>query len=736
MANDDTANSPWPRRPTAPPNAPNVLLFLTDDVGFGACSTFGGPIPTPVLDNLAARGLRFTQFNTAAVCSPTRAALLTGRNPHNVNMGGLANRATGFDGYTSVIPKSAGTVAEILRRNGYSTGMFGKGHVTPEWEISHVGPFDRWPTGLGFDYFYGFLGYDTNMWAPTLVENTTFIEPPHGDPTYHFDRDLADRAIGWIRERRAVAPDKPFFAYYATGTAHSPHHAPSDWLAKFRGQFDGGWDEARIQTFERQKQQGILPPNASLTPRPDDLPSWNSLTDEQRLTGARFMEAYAAALSHADYHVGRIIDALDELGQLDNTFVIFIQGDNGGSAEGGMNGLLFEQSYANGFEEDRSYLLERIDDIGGPSLYNHYPAGWGWAMNTPFQYYKQIASHFGGTRNGVVMSWPSRIGDHGGIRPQFHFVSDIMPTVLEAAGVEAPTELDGMAQDDLDGVSMLYSLADMAAPSRRIRQVFECLENFGIYEDGWFAGSRPTDAPWVRLADRKGTQPEHRIWELYDLRNDFSQSQDLAASHPDKLSELQQLFWAEANTNNILPIHPPNRGRESRPTLGGHRNVFIYHGSMTRVSVDSAPNTVGRSFAIAAEIDIAEHGGNGVIVSQGGRFGGYAFYMRDGCLVFHYNAIDPRQYSVRTATPLSAGEHRVVATFLTDRKTPGSGGTVKLTVDGRAVAEGRVEHTLRDFMNTEGFNVGRETITAVSPGYTVEDSAFTGRVKKVTITLE
>ena len=736
MAHEVPPNSPWPKAPTAPPNAPNVLVFLTDDVGFGACSTFGGPIPTPVLDTLAARGLRFTQFHTAAVCSPTRASLLTGRNPHNVNMGGLANRATAFDGYTSVIPKSAATVAEILRRNGYTTGMFGKGHVTPEWEISHVGPFDRWPTGLGFDYFYGFLGYDTNMWAPTLVENTTFIEPPHGDPSYHFDRDLADRTIRWIHERRAVAPDKPFFAYYATGTAHSPHHAPQAWLEKFRGRFDAGWDEIREQTFERQKKLGILPESARLTPRPDDLPAWNSLPEERQRLAARLMEAYAAALSYADHQVGRVIDALDKMGELDNTLVIFIQGDNGGSAEGGMNGLLFEQSYLNGFDESLSYALERIDDIGGPSLYNHYPAAWGWAMNTPFQYYKQVASHFGGTRNGLVMSWPARIKDHGGIRPQFHFVSDIMPTVLEAAGAEIPALLDGVAQDALDGVSMLYSIDEVTAPSRRNTQVFECLENFGIYHEGWFAGSRPTDPPWVPLAARKGTAAEQRIWELYDIRNDFSQSKDLAALNPAKLAELQTLFWAEAKANKILPIHPPSRGRESRPTLGGSRKVFSYHGGVTRLSVDSAPNTVGRSFSITADIVVAAGGGSGVIVSQGGRFGGYAFYMHEGHLVFHYNAIDPRHYNVRTPTPLAAGEHQVAARFRTDRELPGSGGIVSLMVDGQALAEGRVEQTLRDFMNTEGFNVGRETITAVSPEYSVEDSIFDGRLTLVVMTLE
>ena len=730
-----TSTPSWPPMAAAPANAPNVLVMMTDDVGFGACSTFGGPIPTPVLDRLAAEGLRYTQFNTTAMCSPTRAALLTGRNPHNVNMGGIANRPTGFDGYTSVIPKSAGTLAEVLRRNGYATAMFGKSHLTPEWEMSHAGPFDRWPTGLGFDYFYGFLGYDTNMWAPTLVENTKFIEPPHDDADYHFDCDMADRTIGWIQQQRAVAPDKPFFAYYATGTAHSPHHAPQDWIDKFRGQFDDGWDVLREQTFARQKAQGVIPADAVLTPRPDGLPAWDTQSADQKRLGARLMEAYAAALSHADHQVGRVIDALETMGQLDNTLVIFIQGDNGGSAEGGLNGLLFEQSATNRFEEDYSYFLGRINDIGGPSLYNHYPAGWGWAMNTPFQYYKQVASHFGGMRNGMVMSWPKRIADKGGVRSQFHYVSDIMPTVLEAVGIPAPAMIDGLQQDRIDGISMLYTLNDPAAPSQRDTQVFESLENFGIYRDGWFASSRPVNYPWQSLSTRVETDPEGRTWELYDVATDFSQSHDLAASHPDKLAELQQLFWAEAADNNILPIHAPTRGREGRPSLGAGRKDFTYYRGLTRVSADSAPHTVGHSFAISADVVIPVSGGNGVLVSQGGRFGGYALYLQNGILKFHYNAIDPRHYRIAATVPLTPGQHALIAVFKSDQDIAGSGGMLKLSVDGNSVAEGRIEQTLRDFMNTEGFNVGSDTITPVTADYTIGGSVFDGELQQVKVTI-
>jgi Arylsulfatase A and related enzymes len=726
----------WPQRVTAPSNAPNVLVFLTDDVGYGACSTFGGPIGTPVLDKLAQDGLRFTQFHTTAMCSPTRGSLLTGRNPHKVSMGRITNRPTCFDGYTSVIPKSAGSIAAALREGGYTTAMFGKGHITPEWEMSPVGPFDRWPTGLGFDYFYGFLGYDTNMWAPNLVENTNFIEPPPSDSPRHFDELMADRAIDWITQQRAVAPDKPFFAYYATGTAHTPHHAPKEWLQRYRGSFDQGWDALREETFARQKAQGVIPHDARLSPRPDELPAWDSLSADQKLLAARLMEAYAAALAHADHHVGRIVDALKEMGEFDNTLIIFVQGDNGGSAEGGFNGLLFEQSWTNGFEEDLQHVLEHIDDIGGPAAYNHFPAAWGWALNTPFQYYKQVASHFGGTRNGMVMSWPKRISSGGETRSQFHFVSDIMPTVLEAAGVPAPEQLQGVKQDPLDGISMLYAVEQADAADRRQTQVFECLENFGIYHEGWFAATRPVCGPWESLSTRVPTDPENRDWELYDIRSDYSQSIDISAQHPDKLAQLQDLFWREAQANKILPIHPPTVGFEGRPSVAAGRKVFTYRRGIRRLHSDAAPNTVGRSFTIRADVVVGSPGGNGVIVSHGSCFNGYALYMIERTVAFHYNALPPCVYTIRAGTPLEPGAHHIELRFDIDEQRPGAGGTATVIVDGETAAKGHIGRTLRTFINQDSFNVGCDTISPVSADYTIASSQFDGELPKVVITLD
>lgn len=733
--NDTKKTSPWQRPPVAPKGAPNVLVLLTDDVGYGACSTFGGPIATPVLDRLAEGGLRYNHFHTAGMCSPTRASLLTGRNAHRVSMGRVSNKPTCFDGYTTVIPESAGTLAKILRQGGYATAMFGKGHITPEWEMSHLGPFDRWPTGLGFDYFYGFLGFDTNMWAPNLVENTSFIEPPHSDPPRHFDELMADRAIDWIAQQRTCAPEKPFFAYYATGTAHAPHHAPKAWLEKYRGRFDQGWEQVRRETFDRQKALGVIPPDAQLTERPEGIPAWESLPQQQREIAARMMEAYAAALDHCDYQVGRIVAALKDMGEFENTLILFIQGDNGGSAEGGFNGLLFEQSWGNHHQEDPDYVHSRLDDLGGPTVYSLFPAGWGWALNAPFQYYKQFASHFGGTRNGLVVSWPERIRDVGGLRSQFHYISDLMPTVLEAAGVKAPEVLCGVPQDSLDGISMLYSVNDADAPSRRSTQVFECVENFGIYHEGWFANSKPATDPWVRWDDRKPTDPLQRGWELYAIRSDYSQSTDLAAQHPDKLSELQQIFWREAAANQILPIHPPTVGAEGRPSIATNRNQFTFRRRMQRVHAEAAPNTVGRSFMIEADIAIDGSCDTGVIACHGSNLNGYSFYLKDGHLCFHYNALAPCAWTVRSAQPVEDGSHAVKAVFTIDNPKPGQGGELTLWLDGKEVARGRLTRTLRSFINQDSFNIGCDTVSAISPDYTIPTSIFEGELPRVVITL-
>lgn len=726
----------WPAIVAAPPNAPNIIVFMTDDVGFGACSTFGGPIDTPELDRLAASGLRFNQFHTTAMCSPTRAALLTGRNPHKVQMGRITNRPTGVDGYTTVIPKSAGSVAAVLAARGYSTSMFGKGHVTPEWEMSQAGPFDRWPTGLGFQYFYGFLGYDTSMWAPNLTENTTPIEPPHESPPVHFDELIATRAIEWIQEQRATSPNKPFFMYYATGTAHTPHHAPKAWLDKYKGRFDQGWDAVREETFARQEQLRVIPDDAKLTPRPKELPAWDELSDLQKSVASRLMEAYGAALSYADAQIGRVIDALREMGEIENTLVIFIQGDNGGSAEGGFNGQLFSQSMLNGFSEELDYQLSRTDDIGGPDLYNQYPGAWGWAMNTPFQYYKMVSSHFGGTRNGMVMSWPARIKDKGGLRSQFHFVSDIMATLLEAAGVEAPAVLNGVAQDPLDGISMMYAVDDEVAPSRRTGQIFEMLESFGIYQDGWFAATKPPHGPWASLSKRAAVDPYSRPWELYDIRQDFSQATDIAAAHPEKLAALQEAFWTQAKAGKILPIHPPTVAAGGRPSTAAGRKQFIYRSKLRRLHFDAAPNTSARSFSISADVFVDAGATDGVIVCHGSNMCGYALYVHSGHVAFHYNAVAPERITMRSLRPLAPGRHEINVHFTIDKPEATAGGSLELWVDGDLAASGRLKRTLRTLINQDSFNIGCDTVSPVAPDYSIQTSDFQGTIVAVTVTLD
>ncbi|MBI5278825.1 MAG: arylsulfatase [Burkholderiales bacterium] len=734
-ANVNPATGNWPAfGKKAGQGAPNVIVFLTDDVGYGACSTFGGPIETSHLDSLAAGGTRFTQFHTTAMCSPTRAALLTGRNPHRVGMGRVTARPSYYDGYTSVIPKSAATIAEVLRANGYSTAMFGKGHITPEWEMSPLGPFDRWPTGMGFDYFYGFLGFDTNMWSPDLVENTSYVRPP-GDGKRHFDEIMADRAIDWIAQQKAIAPDKPFFAYYATGTAHSPHHAPDEWLQKYRGKFDEGWDIVRSRTFERQQALGVVPATARLTPRPANLPAWHSLSAEQKTLAARLMEAYAAALDHFDFQAGRVIQALKDWDEFDNTLILFIQGDNGGSAEGGFNGLLYEQSWANGFEEKLEDQLRLIDRIGGPAAYNHFPAAWGWAINCPFQYYKQVASHFGGTRNGLVVSWPRRLQDRGSTRSQFHHVVDVYPTVLAAAGIEAPEVVNGIAQDPVDGTSMLYAVDSPQAVPTRTVHIFESMQNFGIYHEGWLACTTPENDPWESFALRKASVPDSRQWELYDLRNDFSQSNDLSKQHHGKLQELTALFWSMAADGKVLPIHPPGEGTEGRPSYGKSRTSFKYRRRLRNLHSDAAPHTAGRTFRISCEVLVGSNGGHGVLAAHGSSINGYAFYLVQGVPTLYYNAILPAACRIAGAR-LSPGRHTLVAKVDLDEAKPGSAATLSIEADGQVTAKGRIDRTLKTFLNQNGFNVGGDTVSPVSPDYRLEDSEFDGELPYLAVDLE
>jgi arylsulfatase A-like enzyme len=722
----------WPQERRAPAGAPNVLVIMTDDVGFGASSAFGGPIPTPAFDALARQGLRYNRFNTTAICSPTRASLLTGRNPQAVGMGYTANWPTGYDGYNSVIPKSAGTLPEILKEAGYNTAMFGKGHITPEWEMSQAGPFDRWPTGLGFEYFYGFLGADASGFEPALVENTRPVTAPHG-AGYHLDRDLADHAIRWLGEQHAAAPDRPFFVYYAPGTAHAPNHAPAEWLERFRGRFDQGWDVMRAETVARQKSMGVIPADTADAPRLQTLPRWESLSADRKRLYARYMEAYAASLAFADAQIGRLIDALRASGELDNTLVIFIQGDNGASAEGSFDGKLFEQSPLAGVPEDPAYAQTHIADIGGPAAYNLIPGGWGWAMNAPFPWTKRYASHFGGLRNGMVLAWPKHVPDPGGLRSQFAHVSDIMPTVLEAAGVKAPETLNGIRQQPVTGVSLLYSVKAPKAASRRTGQVFGIAQNLALYKDGWMASTTPMVTPWERTPP-KPVPVDQRRWELYDVDHDFSQAHDLAAAQPKRLEAMKAAFWAEAAEAGILPIHASEGGQAGRPDLNRDRRVFTYGAGITQIPETAAPGVVGHSFAITARIVTLADGARGVMVAHGGRFGGYSLFLDRGRPVFTYNLTPARLTRIEAQAALSPGEHEVQLVFSLDKEEPASPASVVILVDGEVAAKGRVPRTfLHAVSHTEGFDVGEDAVSAVDGRYDVATSRFTGELKSLAV---
>ena len=734
-----TPDFPAPVR--APQGAPNVLLVLTDDVGFGASSAFGGSIPTPTLDRLARDGLRYNRFHTTALCSPTRAALITGRNHHTAASGTIMEFATGYPGYNSEMPRSVGTIAEVLRQNGYGTAWFGKNHNVPDWQTSQAGPFDLWPTRLGFDYFFGFLGGDTNQWHSALYENTRPFEAPEqrGRDPAHLDQLLADRAIDWIRLQDSMAPDRPFFVYYATGTAHAPHHAPKQWIEKFKGQFDQGWDQVRVETFERQKRFGIIPPETKLTPRPAGIPAWDSLSPEQRRLYARMMEVYAGALAHADHQVGRVIDAIDALGRLDDTIVIFIQGDNGASAEGTLQGSTNEvATAANGVKEELPYLLSMIDELGGPMTYNHYPVGWAHAMDTPFQWTKQVASHFGGTRNGLVICWPARIRDTGGIRPQFHHVVDIVPTILEVTGLKFPSSLNGVAQRQLEGVSMAYTFDDARAPSQRTAQYFELAGNRAIYEDGWIASTTPLRLPWVTAGG--DANPDEFKWELYDLRHDFSQADDLAASNPAKLKGLQQAFDREARRHHVYPLDASFAERANpaiRPSVTRGRSSFTYSPGMVRIPEASTPDVKNRSYEVSADVEIPAGGASGILATQGGRFGGWGLMLLDGKPTFVYALSNQSQhkYQVASSEPLAPGRHAIRFEFSYDGGGLGKGGMGRLFVDGAQVAEGRIPQTVRfRFSLDETFDVGRDTGTPLIEDYALP-FAFGGTLQKVNITL-
>jgi len=688
----------FPKPFAAPTGAPNVLLIMTDDVGFGADSTFGGAIPTPTFDKLAKAALRYNTFHTTALCSPTRAALLTGRNHHTNATGVIMEFGTGFPGYNSLMPKSSGSVGEILKQNGWNTSWFGKNHNVPDWQTSQAGPFDLWPTGLGFERFYGFIGGDTDQWHPAIYDGTNPVEAPHDAKNYHFDADMADHAVQWIRQQHSLAPDKPFFAYYTPGLTHAPHHAPKDWIAKFKGKFDMGWDKLREETLARQIAQGVVPAGTKLTERPKEIPSWDSRSADEKKLYAHMMEVYAAALSYCDSNIGRVIQAVEDTGELDNTLIIYVMGDNGASGEGTLQGLANEVGVAgNGLEESLPYLLSIMDDLGGPTTYNHYPVGWAHAMNTPFQWTKQVASHFGGTRNGLVISWPKRIKQIGEVRSQFSSVIDIVPTILEATGLKEPTMINGVKQTPIEGFSLAHTFDNAKSPTRHTSQYFEMQASRGIYQDGWMANTTPLRLPWAKVAPgAPSAKPDDFQWELYHVAEDFAQANNLAVQNPTKLKELQAAFDREAKKYNVYPLDASFAERADvsvRPSLTRGRSTFTYYPGTIRIPEGAAPDTKNRSFTVSAEVEISEGGAEGVLATQGGRFGGWGLLILDGKPEFDYAFSNQKQHKYRVVSneKLAPGKHTLKFDFKYDGTGYGKGGTGTLTVDGKQVAQGKIE---------------------------------------------
>ncbi len=727
----------FPKPLEAPKGAPNVLLIMTDDVGFGASSTFGGPIPTPTFDKLAMAGLRYNTFHTTALCSPTRAALITGRNHHTASTGVITEMATGYPGYTSLMSKSCGTIGETLRQNGYNTSWFGKNHNVPDWQSSQAGPFDLWPTSLGFEYFYGFIGGDTDQWHPAIYDGTKPVEAPN-DPNYHFDADMADHAVAWIHQQHALAPDKPFLAYYTPGLCHAPHHAPKEWIAKFKGKFNQGWDKVREETLARQIQQGVAPAGTKLTARPKEIPAWDSLSADQKRLYAHMMEIYAACLAYVDHNIGRVIQAVEDSGELDNTIIIYIQGDNGASGEGTMQGLSNEVGVAgNGVVESEEYLLSIMDDLGGPLTYNHYPVGWAHAMCSPFQWTKQVASHFGGTRNGLVISWPKHMKQLGEVRSQFCSVIDIAPTILEAAGVKPPTMINGVKQTPIEGTSLVYSFNDATVATRHTTQYFEMIGNRGVYDNGWVACTTPLRLPWQAASEHS---PDDFQWELYNVAEDFSEANNLAAANPAKLKELQAVFDREAKKYNVLPLDASFIARVDvsiRPSLTRGRSTFTYYPGTIRVPEGAAPDVKNKSYTVTADVEILKGGADGVLVTQGGRFGGWGLLIIDGKPVFDYAFSNQKQHKYRVASnvKLAAGKHTIKFDFTYDGPGRGKGGTGTLSVDGKQVAEGKIERTVPNrFSLDETFDVGMDTGTPVVEDYVAKmPFKFGGDLKKVVI---
>jgi arylsulfatase len=731
-----------PITPLRPPTgAPNVLVILLDDVGFGASSAFGGPCHTPTAERLAKEGLKYNRFHTTALCSPTRAAMLSGRNHHTVGMAAITELATSAPGYNSMRPNTCAPLAEILKLNGYSTAQFGKCHEVPVFETTPIGPFDHWPTGSGFEHFFGFIGGENNQYYPELYDGTTPIEPDRTPQEgYHLMADLADKAIGYIHQQKAIAPDKPFFVYFAPGATHAPHHVPPDWIAKYKGKFDQGWDKLREETFARQQKLGVIPPDCELTKRPDEIPAWEKMDPRLRPVLAREMEIYAAFLEFADHHVGRVIDSLADLGILQDTLIYYIIGDNGASAEGSLIGAWNDKAGAEAPDlATPELMIERIDELGSARAQNHYAVGWAHAMDTPYQWTKQVASHFGGTRNGTIIHWPKVIKAKGEIRSQFHHVIDVAPTILEAAGLPAPTFVNGVMQEQLHGVSMIYSFNDPKAAERHETQYFEMVCNRGIYHKGWTAVTRHGNPPWVVV----GAQPplSDDVWELYDTTKDWSQAHELAAEMPEKVAELKRLFDLEATKYNVFPLDDRKAERVNSDLAGRpqvvHGNTQLLFSGMRRISENTAINTKNKSHSVTAEIEIPSPGAKGVIAAHGGHMGGWSLYAHQGKLKYHYNFLGLLRFEATADSVLPASKHQVRMEFTYDGGGLGNGADIALYVDGAKVGEGRVARTHAYlFSMDETMDVGCDVGEPVSEDYGPKDNKFSGKINWVQIDID
>lgn len=746
MPNAIDSTPAWPPQVMPPERAPNVLLILTDDVGYAAPSTFGGVIPTPTLDKVAQDGLRYTTFHTTALCSPTRAALLTGHNHHQVGFGNISELATGYPGYNSIIPRETATVGAILQENGYATAWFGKNHNVPPWEASPAGPFTNWPVGLGFDYFYGFVGGDTSQWQPgNLFRNTTPIHPYNGNPGFNLITAMADDAISHIRTQTEIAPDRPWFIHYAPGGTHAPHHPTREWVQRIEAMhlFDEGWEKLRERIFANQKRLGVIPANAELTPWPDFLKRWDSLSEVEKRLFIRQVNVYAAYLAYTDHEIGRVIAEVERLGQRDNTLIIYISGDNGSSAEGSLNGTPNEVMYFNGVALDAQQQMPWYDAWGTDRTYNHMAVGWTWAFGTPYRWTKQVASYFGGTRNGMAVSWPARIADRGGIRHQFHHVIDVVPTILEAAGIPQPRTVNGIPQRPMAGTSMAYSFPReaAAAPSTRRTQYFEILGNYGIYHDGWFAGTVPPAPPWDSLAPRPTDVMNGLRWELFDLTQDPSQARDLSTREPDRLRGLRELFIMQATQNQVFPLDNTTLTRmiAPRPGPAAGRRQFVYTGPSCCTQANAAPGVLNRSWRVTAEIEVASGSANGVLVTQGGRFAGWGLYLKEGRPVLTMNLLDLERAKWEGAQALPAGRHTLVFDFTLDPQGPipfGHGGTGVLSLNGQEVARRALPKTVPfTYAWDETFDVGMDTGTAVDDRDYQVPFAFEGRIVKLTVDL-